>query len=138
MTSNSNTVQYCYLCDEGAAFTLYQTTFKDTDSIYSYNSALTGGVFSLSQTTATLDTITVTNSYAVNGGVINLYNNNPLSVKSSKFTTSVAILNGGFAQFTNPSFNTIKFEVSITNSYFNSISSGKNGGAMYISNENLN
>jgi hypothetical protein len=45
VASTNNDIKYCYLCDVGGGFYLEQTSFTDTGSTLSFNSALQGGAF---------------------------------------------------------------------------------------------
>jgi hypothetical protein len=62
VTSTSNVLSNCYLCDEGAGYTLISTVFSDTSSTYDSNAALKGGLFSLQDTTFELDSVTISNT----------------------------------------------------------------------------
>lgn len=68
ITSSSNTLSNCYLCDQGGAFSLYSTTLTDTGSKYVGNAALLGGVYYSDKSTVTLSGVTVQDSYAIYGG----------------------------------------------------------------------
>lgn len=65
VTSSTNTIHYCWLCDQGSAYSLFSTTFTDTGSIYTSNAAISGGVFYIDTSSVTITTATVSNSYAI-------------------------------------------------------------------------
>ena len=117
VTSTSNTYQFCYLCAQGAIYTLLNIVgaFTDTNSKYTSNAALTAGVIYLSKTKALITGATFANSYAVNGGVFYTYDASDLTVTSSTFDSSTVVNNGGIGYFSENSAslattNSIKFD----------------------------
>ena len=78
---------------------MYSTTFTDTDSTYTGNAALKGGVFYADTSKITLTSVTATTSYANYGGVFTLNDATPLEVSSSTFTSNTATTSGGVAYF---------------------------------------
>ena len=79
--STVNTYQYCYLCKQGAIFSVIGTLLmSDTGSTFSQNAALIGGVIYAENTPVTLIGTTITESYAYQGGVFYFYDKSPLSV----------------------------------------------------------
>lgn len=64
VSSSSNTFKYCYTAASGSVFKLTSTTFTDTGSTFSYNSALNGGALRLSSVTSTFTSSVFTNHNA--------------------------------------------------------------------------
>ena len=113
---------------------MLSTVFTDNGSTYTSNAALKGGVFLLDKSTATLSSITVSTSYALNGAVFTVNDVSPLTVTSSTFTGNTATTNAGIAHFTMPTVpsTTTTYSITFTSCTFTTNSAGLKGGAFYV------
>lgn len=97
VTSNSNLIRNCYLAEQGGAYTLINTVFTDTNSEYYNNAALQGGVLYIERSSVSLTDITISDAYAVSGGVFYVYRSCPFTVSNITISDTYAYENGGVA-----------------------------------------
>lgn len=116
VVSNTNVFQQCYLCNQGAIFSLIDTPIMtDTASQYLNNAALNGGVFYTDYSPVTLTGVTISKSYAVNGGVFYSYDKSPLIITGSTISSTVSQGQGGIGYFEeNPAFNSLTDTFTVT------------------------
>lgn len=95
VTSSENSIKYCWLCDQGSAYSLSSTTFSDSDSTYDYNAGLQGGLFYIESSTLTINSAIISNTYAIYGGIFNVIDASPITITSSTFASTTAVKYGG-------------------------------------------
>jgi hypothetical protein len=95
VTATGNNYAYCYICQEGAVYTLVDTTFSETSGTYGHNAAINGGAIKCDGGTFGISSSTFADHGAISGGTFFFDNQVQATIDNTQITTSTAYEDGG-------------------------------------------